>query len=350
MIHIIGAGPAGLITGLFLIKKGYEIKILEKNERIKSTPCGEGCDEASLNKIPFNYTAYISRKVKGIKMCFKNKHFYANINGIVLNRQKWMEGMANEIIERGGKIEFSSKVSKIDDDYIYLNGRKERYDICIGADGPLSVVKEYFGNKYEYMVGCQYEIEYDTTNIDFLEFYLDRDFSNYYAWIFPKEKSINVGLIGKFSMLDKFVEWKKLKGKILKKEAGLIPIGKVKKIASKKIALIGDAACITNPFSLGGLSPIIYASKILADNINNLEEYGNKLMKHPILSPILLKGMLAARKMNNKEIELTFKNLNGKDFKEIKTKDFLHLLIRPSILIKMYYVGKAFLHSLNWGW
>ena len=44
MIYVIGAGPSGLTTGLFLIEKEYDVTIIEKNDNIESTPCGEGCD------------------------------------------------------------------------------------------------------------------------------------------------------------------------------------------------------------------------------------------------------------------------------------------------------------------
>ena len=64
MIYIVGAGPAGLITGLFLIDIGYDVKIFEKNREIRSTACGEGCDEKSLKKLPFDYEEAIAKKLK----------------------------------------------------------------------------------------------------------------------------------------------------------------------------------------------------------------------------------------------------------------------------------------------
>jgi len=333
-----------------LIDRGYDVKIFEKNREIRSTACGEGCDEKSLKKLPFDYEEAIAKKVKGIKMFFGKWFFYVDVDGIVLNRQKWLEKMAHEFLKRGGEIEFSKKVEKNDNKYIYINGEKEKYEICIGADGPFSVIKEYFGNTYNYMIGCQYEIEYDTENMDYLEFYTDRKFSHYYAWIFPKEKSINVGLIGKFSMLDKFLRYKNIKGKIIKKTGGAIPVGSVQRIADKKVALIGDAACLTNPFSLGGLSPIIYAAEILARNINDLEKYEKEIKKHPILNPVLIKGMETIFKTEEKEMEMFYKKINGKELKEIKFWDLFHLLWHPSTLLKMYKIYKAFCHSLKWGW
>jgi len=349
MIHIVGAGPAGLIASLFLLEKGYEVEIFEKSKEIKSSACGEGCDLKSLAELPFDSLPYIERKVDEVRWFFRDKTFYVKMDGCVLSRQKWMEGMAKEIMERGGKINFGKKVVGIDDNYIYFKNGKIKYDVCIGADGPAAVIKHYVGNEYNCKIGCQYEIE-QYMKENHLEFYLDKKFSSYYTWIFPKKKSINVGLIGKFSMLDEFLKWKGIKGKILRKQAGLIPCSLPKKLVRNNVALIGDAGSITNPFSLGGLTPIIYASKILADNIENLERYEKEIKKHPICNPIFLKGSRAAESITNEEMEIAFNKINGKDIMKVKWRDVMPLLRKPSLFIKMYYIGRAMMESMKWGW
>lgn len=349
MIYVIGAGPSGLATGLFLIEKGYDVTIIEKNNKIESTPCGEGCDIDSLNLLPFDSMKYASKIVNGVKFNFLDKYFYVEMPAVVLNRSNWMNGMAEEFIKRGGKIILSKKIEKVDDEFIYTKNEKIKYEKCIGADGPLSIAKEYVGARCEHVVGCQYEIEFKK-DTKFLEFYLDKNYSNYYAWIFPKEKSINVGLIGKFSQLDKFLNDKKIKGKIIKKQAGVIPSSRAEKLTRKNVALVGDAACLTNPFSFGGISPAINAAKILAENIENFKEYEKKIKNHEIYNPILLKGKKAVEKLSNKDTKILFKKINGKELKEIKFRDFSHIIIHPSLLTKAYYIEKALLHSLRWGW
>ena len=349
MIYIVGAGPAGLSTGLFLIEKGYKVTILEKEDRIKSTACGEGCDLQSLKMLPFDSSPYFERIVEGIKFIFNEKFFYARTDGVVLNRQKWMEGMAEEFIKRGGKILLSNKVEKIDDNFIYTSKEKIEYDLCIGADGPLSAVRKYIGEDCLFEIGSEYEMKYRMEE-NYLEFYLSKKFSHHYAWKFPKKETINVGIIGKFSMLDYFLNKLKIDGEIVSKKVGMIPYGGMKTLVKNNVALIGDAACMANPFSLGGISPAIHAAKILAKNIVNLKKYEEEIKAHPIMDDILMKGKKAVEKLNDGEMEIAFKRINGKEIREIKYGDIKHLFLHPIATMKFYRIAKALIHSLKWGW
>ena len=348
MIYIIGAGPAGLATGLFLLEEGYDVTIFEKEEKIKSTACGEACDLESLKILPFDSTPYFEREINKIKFIFNDKYFYANVKGVVLNRQKWLEGMAEEFIKRGGKIRFSTKVMKVDDRYIYTKNEKIDYGTCIGADGPLSVARKYVNGSCKIEVGSEYEMEYKM-NENSLNFYLSRKYSHHYAWIFPKRNTINVGLIGNFSMLDKFINNIGIKGKIISKKAGIIPYG-IDKIVRGSVALIGDAACMTNPFSLGGIAPAIYAAKILSKNIVNLQRYEEGIKNHEIANPILMKGKRAIEKLKEEEIAKVFEKVDKMEIGEIEYKKFLGLAFHPITAMKFYHIGEAMLHSLKWGW
>ncbi len=349
MIYIVGAGPAGLVTGLFLVERGHDVIILEKEERIKSTPCGEGCDLQSLKIIPFDSSPYFERVVDGIKFILDEKSFYAKINGVVLNRQKWLEELANEFIGRGGKISFSNEVIKIDSRYIYTKEDRIEYEICIGADGPLSVVRKYIGGDCLFEIGSEYEMKYKIEE-NYLEFYLSKKFSHHYAWIFPKKETINAGIIGKFSKLDNFLNELGIDGEIISKKAGIIPYGGAKRLVKNNVALVGDAACMANPFSLGGISPAIHAAKILAKNISDLKRYEKEIKAHPIMDSSLIKGKKALEKLKDEEMRMVFKRINGKEIREIKYKDISYLFLHPVATIKFYKIAKALLHSIKWGW
>jgi len=171
-VVIVGGGPAGLITGL----------------KIKSTACAEGCDIASLKQIPFDSSPYISKNVEGTEFLFPGGYsFSSSGKGVVLDRNRWLKGMAEEFVRGGGIIKTGARVLSVDKGRIILkNGEKMAYDVLIGADGPFSVVGQYLGNKQEVLSAVQYKIECDTSEVDYMKLYFDKRFSPHYSWVFPK--------------------------------------------------------------------------------------------------------------------------------------------------------------------
>ena len=352
-VVIAGGGPAGLITGLKLLEKGISPIILERKAEITSTACAEGCDIASLKQIPFDSSPYISKDVEGTKFLFPGGYsFSSSRKGVVLDRNRWIKGMAEEFAGRGGIIKTGAGVISIDEGMAILkNGERMAYDVLIGADGPFSVVGKYLGNKQEVLPAVQYKIECDTSEIDYMKLYFDKRFSPHYSWVFPKDRVLNVGLAGKFSQLDNFVKFLGLDGKIIKKEAGAIPVsGLAHIIAGRNIALIGDAASMTNPFSGGGLTPIIHASSILSENIDNLKNYEQEIKKHPMSDPVLVKAKNLLMELTNRELEKMGKLVDGRSYEEMRFSDILRAAFHPMLIPKMLAFGKAIVISMKWGW
>ena len=304
-VVIAGAGPAGLISALHLIQEGIRPVILEKQSAIRSSACAEACDLQSLNKIPFDSNKYISRLVKGAKLIYSDGTCsHVNKISVVLERATWQEGMAREIEARGVQIRFNCEVTDIGKDSIQLkNGDRIDYEVLIGADGPNSRIAKYMGIKHQYVVASQYKLAFDTSDMEHLEFYIDRIFSPIYSWIIPKDGIINVGVEGGFAKLDAFLKHKGLNGyKIIKKEAGMIPFSGIQKLVQPNIALIGDSASMPNPLSGGGLTPIVYASQVLAKNIDNLQNYEREIKRHPMASPTLVKARRVLLELSDKDM------------------------------------------------
>ncbi len=352
-VVIVGGGPAGLITGLCLLKRGISPLILEKNAEISSTACAEGCDLTSLKQIPFDSSQHISKEVDGAEFIFPGSYSFSSTRkGAVLDRNRWLRGMAAEFAGKGGVIKANARVKSIGSNVIFLeNGDNVAYDILIGADGPFSIVRKHMGIPQELLAGVQYKIKCNTSNIDHLQFYFDKRFSSHYSWVFPKKEYLNVGLAGKFSQLDIFVDFLGLKGKILKKEVGAIPVGGIPgKIVKDNIALIGDAASMTNPLSGGGIAPIIYASDILSRNVYNLNIYEVEIKKHPMFHAAILKAKNVLMKATNTEMGKMGKVVDGKVFEETRYSDLLGMTRYPLLVPKILLLSKGVIMTMRWGW
>ncbi len=347
-IAIIGAGPAGIISGIYLTRAGHDVTIFEKNKEVISTPCGEGISHRTIEKLQqdtgFDSTPYFSKKVKGLKNVFPgNRTSYIYKQGYVLNRQAWIEGLQKYFEKCGGKIEFGKDIRDF--------AEFRNYDYIIGADGPNSYVRRFIGGTVDIISGSQYKIELDWENKDFVEFYWDKDVSQFYAWNFPKSEYHNVGTIGNFNHLDNFIKKYRMNGKIIKKEAYPIPFNG-KKIQYKNIALIGDAAGMANPFSKGGLAPIVYASHILTTCINQdlLNKYEQYIRSHAAFSPQYQKVCNAITQMTQDKLSAIGMVVHGKELLNMPITAYLMVLKYPHIIPEVITLYRGFKKGIEYGW
>jgi flavin-dependent dehydrogenase len=355
-VVIVGAGPAGLISALNLIQGGISPVILEKQSAIRSTVCGEACGLQSLNKIPFNSEQYICKRVKGAKLIYPGGTCsYMNKSSVTLDRTNWLRGMAKEIEARGGQIRLNSEVVAIEEDSVQLeNGERIDYEILIGADGPNSRIAKHLGIRHKSVVASQYKLRCDTSNMDYLEFYIDRRFSPDYSWVFPKDGVINVGVEGNFTQLDAFLRHKGLNGyKIIKREAGIIPVSGIQKLVQRNIALTGDSASMPNPISGGGLTPIIYAAQMLARHISNLENYEREVKKHPIAAPALWKARQVLLGLADKDVVNLLSFLTEPQPGKIRYPSLVRIFKYPSVILilkSLISTYQAVRISKDYGW
>ncbi len=344
-IKIIGAGPAGLVTGLKLLEAGYTPTIIEKQEVIHSTLCGEGLSADTLSRVPFrDWSEYAPSTFDYATFIFPNgTKAYVNKKCHTMDRTLWFRAMAKEFEKRGGNLQLGTKVSDIKD---------LKADLIIGADGPISVAAKYVGNKSHSMTGVQTRLKVDY-KFDGMEFFLDKRFSEEYSWIFAKGNIFNVGVLGGMKELDAFVAHMGLQDAEVVDRLGYnIPFFGTK-MQRDNVILTGDAAGITNPLTKGGMAAAIFAAEIIVDCIkeNKISEYEKKVMEHPIMSPVYKDALKYYRELTNDQLVKIGNQLNRKDLSNLskifKAKLLLAGLLQPG---KLKTIMKATSYASKYSW
>jgi len=346
-IVIIGAGPAGLIAGNYLIRAGNRVTIYEQNRGIKSTPCGEGISHSVIEKlrkeIGFNSMKYVSRKTSGLKNIFpENTHSFVNKKGYVIDRHEWLEGLKEHFEKAGGRIVFGKKITSL---------KNLDYDYLVGADGPASGVRKIIKGKVEAVAAVQYKVEMDHPQKKYLEFYWDKDVSKFYAWNFAKKDYFNVGAVGKLNDLDNLMKKYKMEGKILEKQAQVIPFAG-EGIQKKNIVLIGDAAGMANPFSKGGLAPIIYASEILTQCIEDgeIEKYEPLIKRHAAFSAEFYETYRVLNRLSQENLARLGKVSHGHDLFNMPISSQIKILKYPYLWVDFWKVYSGFKKGIEYAW
>ncbi|MBI4182154.1 MAG: NAD(P)/FAD-dependent oxidoreductase [Candidatus Aenigmarchaeota archaeon] len=344
-ITIVGAGPAGLITGLKLLEAGFTPTILDKQQEIVSTLCGEGLSADALARVPFqDWSAYAPQEFSHATFIFPNgTRAYAQKKCYTMDRTSWFRAMAAEFEQRGGELRLGTKVERVAD---------LKADLIIGADGPFSLVGKAVGNRMEHIGGVQYRVR-SSYAFDGMEFFIDKRYSPEYSWIFAKGKTLNVGLLGRQKDLEKFIADRALPDlEILKKEAYNIPFFGTK-IQEGNLVLTGDAAGVTNPLTKGGMAACIHVAEILVDCVlrDKVGEYQQRVFSHPVMAPEYREALRYFREIDNSSLDKAGAMLNGRDLAHLdratKLKIVVGGLTHPR---KMRTLMKASSYANKYSW
>lgn len=295
-VLVVGAGPAGASLACFLAVKGVDTVLIDKKSEIdRPVRCAE--------YIPANLVNLFEMHISGIEL--KTEEMityidYAESNtvkapGLMLDRKTFTRSLAEDFIKKGGTflrrskaISFTEKAGSIKA-AVDCGGNKISIttQIVAGADGPNSIVGRYMDSKNSsYILGLNENIPAEATDKSKTLVFFSPDIPGGYGWLFPREKSINLG-IGCETPHDRILESLDLKGiyrafknNVLSMDliktggpghtipegkitAGLIPSsGLIRNPVKDRFVLTGDAAGLSNAVTGAGIYNAVLSAHI----------------------------------------------------------------------------------------
>lgn len=314
-VIIVGAGPAGASTGLFLADSGLKVVVVDKAKFPRDKICGDAISaytvnrlkelnlESKLDSIPktkITKIVFSAPNEKEIKLKFTPDGHENEIYGYVLRRIDFDYMMVTALRDKVDFIEgIAAKDIVVKDSRVagvVLDDDKSTTlyaKLVVGADGYKSLIARKMGvyesdpNHWLVAVRAYYK---GVTGMDSaIEMHFDDSIVPGYFWIFPVEDGItNVGL----GALKSHVQ----KNKINLKKAMLnvldrplfknrfngaenitpivgwnLPIGsKQRKVHGNGYILVGDAAGLVDSFTGEGVGNSVAAGKIAAESIKEI--------------------------------------------------------------------------------
>lgn len=280
-IAIIGAGPVGCYLGQLLKHYGYNPLILEEHTEVgKPVQCagivGRGLFEEL--RLPLSNKSIINT-IDGAKISYNGTSFELKRPGVayIVDRGMFDFNLSHKLeIELGTALQ---EIHPIKDGYLLKTSNGEYFtDIVIGADGPNSKVRRSlnFHSDMKLYRGYQYRVKMELEVKNQVVVNYVKPFS-LFTWMIPEGNGIvRIGTIANnpYQELNAFMEKNKIKGEIIEKNAGAIPIGTCE-LVKGNAALVGDAACQIKPITSGGIYYGMKSAELLADAIRegNLPQY-----------------------------------------------------------------------------
>ena len=311
---IVGAGPAGGRAGMEVAKAGHSVLFLEKRDVVGvPVQCGEGLSAFGLRNAGLpEKEEWIRERVKGVKAVLPNgTDFTVTIPGFCIDRAKFDQWVVQQALDAGAEIRLRTKVTNVhrhDGGWVVETDRADpvQANAVIGADGPASNVARWAGllQHRTYVKAIEYRFREDDWSYPcdgWLLFYYGQRYHGGYGWVFPKAAYYDVGVLAmdkvKALMDGLCAELKVPLDRIHKKTGGDIPLKyTLSALAAPGLAIVGDAAGVTNPVFGGGIHPALFSGRTAGEvaveafakgDMGHFLEYHRRMKASPFLDPLL---------------------------------------------------------------
>ena len=355
-VVIVGAGPAGGRAGMELAKAGRTVLFLEKRDVVGvPVQCGEGLSRFGLQNARLTVREdWVRERVHGVRaMLPDGTNFTVSIPGYCIDRAKFDQWVVQQAVDAGAELRLRTRaVSARREDGGWLvetdRGDPVRSRAIIGADGPASNVARWAGllRHRTYTKALEYrfhERDWTFPCDGWLIFYYAQKYHGGYAWVFPKAEYYDVGVLAVDGVKDLMAgfcaQMKVPLDRIHKKTGGDIPFRyTLSALAAPGLAVVGDAAGVTNPVFGGGIHPALYSGRIAGevavraferDDMNHFLEYDRYMGASPFFDPVLWKTAALFGSWDDEHFNFAGDVMNHGDTRDVSTaRAFWRILAR----------------------
>jgi len=264
-VAIIGAGPAGLVLAKELDRHANVIIFDKRTIPHKRIACAELTPPMFLVKSVQSTSSMVTN--------YSGKTVTQDFAGKIIDRESWQESLLNSLSKT--KVHLGEEVTSIDGKHINTSKGHYSADLIVGADGPTSIVRKSLGLLISPVlpainIKCRAINHYENTFIYFIP-----EIVHGYGWYFPKGEFANIGIGATSNLnnaLEKFLDYLLKNGMIDKltlydHSAGLIPLFGMCASPIPGVALVGDAAGLTDPLTGAGISQAFESAVELAKSV-----------------------------------------------------------------------------------
>lgn len=284
-VIIAGAGPAGSSCARECAREGLKTLLLDKDPFPRSKPCGGAVSLRALSLLDFTLPEHIIEKeCYGARVHYGGRTIEVQKGyriAVLVSRERFDAFLADKAVESEARFLPGEKVVAVHeaDDGVTIVSEKATYQsrFLIGADGIHSrvalAIKLPLG-KPEMALALVSSVPADDAVMERRQ---DRTLDMHfgiapqgYGWLFPHRGYYSLGMMGLASTIKDpkkvLSDFAHALGMDLPVVQGhFIPLGGIKRrVASKRILLVGDAAGFADPFHGEGIAHAILSGKLAA--------------------------------------------------------------------------------------
>jgi geranylgeranyl reductase family protein len=303
-VAVVGAGPAGAAAAYHLARAGHSVLLLEKALLPRYKPCGGGLSPQVQEWFDFDFSPVISAKVDTISYTYQctdlvRAPLETPSPVWMVRRDRFDHFLVEQAVKAGAELWDQTEVTGIEESEagvsVTTSREKIRARYLIGADGAKGKVSAWLGlPKRATLIGGAIELEIQAPvpepNVAHFDF---GSVAYGYLWNFPKAEghSIGVGTFGKGKVdlkrpLLAYIEYFGLSDEGSTWHGHPILLWKgSSRLYTRCSLLVGEAACIVDPFTAEGIRPSLYSGVLAAQSLHQallgesgaLEQYSSTI-------------------------------------------------------------------------